>query len=256
MKLLFNRWFYVLQDKAGGEGAGGGGGAGGSAGGDAGGSGNKSGDADTATKLDAALKRADALEERLKKLEGNNSSGAGGGNGKGADGKDLADKAREEREAADKQNLNQSKLESALKFNLGSSQWLKDNATLLPKTIQGIFDQAAKENYANAIEKDQAVKTGIISEFFSIQANVDLLTPGLKAALDDFNKLTKNVKQERAQSIYDSVFEPAFDKLKSVKKAEQLSRGVVDPTDAEAAYKAKLIGVSKKHYLGEKQNGS
>ncbi len=252
MKLLFNRWFYVLQDKAGGDGAGGGGGAGSGAGGDAGGSGAKSGDSDTKAQLADALAKIGAFEERFKKLEGNNSGGAGG---KG-DSKDLSDKAREEREAADKSNLNQKQLESAINFNLKAPQWLKDNAALLPKTIQGIFDQAAKENYANAIEKDSAIKVGVVSEFFSIQENADLLTESQRSALEDFRKLTKNVKQERAQLIYDTIFEPTFEMLKRVKKAEQLRKGIVEPNDSENAYKNKLVGLSRKHYLGEKQNGT
>jgi len=240
MKLLFNRWFYVLQDEKG-EGEGGGG-----SGGDAG----KKAEGDANSKLDAALKRADALEARLAALEG---KGKNSNDGKDDD---LAEKARKEREASDKAGQNQKQLESALSFSLKSKDWLKDNAPLLPKTIPGIFEAASKENYSNAIEKDNAIKCGIVSEFFAVQENVDLLTASQRSALEDFNKLTKNVKQERAQLIYDTLFEPTFEMLKRVKKAEQLRKGVVEPSDAEAAYKAKMIGISRKHYLGEKQNGA
>lgn len=249
MRRLNGNWFYVLQDEAGKPAAGGGNGGGGGTGGNAGGA------PDIAAQLAAQTKRNDELEARLKTLEGGNSGG-----GKPApdpkDSADLAAKAKAEREAAEQTSNNERRLESALKFNLGSTQWLKDNASLLPKSIEGIFTAAAKENYANAIEKDSAIKAGIVSEFFSQQANVDRLTAAQKVALEDFNKLTKNVKQERAQSIYDTLFEPALETLKLVKKAEQLNKGIANPTDVEAGYKSRLIAGSRKHYLGDKQNGS
>lgn len=168
------------------------------------------------------------------------------------DDSDLADKARKEREAQDENNKKSKKLENALKFTLGASEWLKTNAALLPKTVEGIFSQAEKENYGSAIEKDSAIKVGIIAEFFTQQANVDLLTSNQKAALEEFNKLTKNIKQERAQDFYDSIFEPTFEMLKRIKKAEQIGKGLANQTDAESAYKDKLIKGSVKKYLGEK----
>lgn len=165
---------------------------------------------------------------------------------------DLAEKARRAREAQDKSGQNEKALEAALRFNMESKDWVKTNASLLPKTIEGIFTQAEKENYGSAIEKDGAIKAGIMSEFFAVQANLDLLTPGLKSQLEDFNKLTKNVKQERAQGLWSSVFEPAFAQLKSVEKAKQLSKGLANPSDAEAAHTEKMKAFSKKYYLGEK----
>lgn len=255
LKYLNGNWVSKVQDKAGegNQGGGGGSASGAGAGGAASGTQNNgSGDSgDYKTKFEEQAKRNDELEKRLKFLEGNR-----GNAGSGDDDGDLAAKARKEREQNDKSNLDQKKLESAVKFGLQSEQWLKDNASLLPKTIPGIFEQAAKENYGNAIEKDGAIKAGIIQEFFSQQSNLELLTPGPKSALEEFNKLTKNVKQERAQSIWDTVFEPTFEALKRQKKAEQLSKGIVDPSNAEAAYKDKMVGLSRKHYLGEKNNGT
>lgn len=192
-----------------------------------------------------------ALMARLEKLE------AGGKDQKKDDDSTLNDKVKKDQEAKDKQSKDSAELESALRFSLGSKDWLKTNSSLLPKEVEGLFNAAEKETYGSAIEKAQALKAGIIQSFFSIQANVDLLTPGLKSALEDYLKLTKNGKQERAQSIYDNVFEPAFEMLKRVKKAEQLrATGSTEGTDSETAYKNRMMALSKKHYLGEKSNGT
>lgn len=164
---------------------------------------------------------------------------------------DLLEKARKQREADDKKQADTKSLEAALKFNLNSAQFLKDHASLLPKDIADIFKSAEAEKFDTAIEKDAAIKAGIIQSFFSIQANLDLLTPGLKSSLEDYLKLTKTGKQEKAQQIYDSIFEPAFEMLKRVKKAEALQKG--HGTGNDDAYKQKLMAGSKKHYLGEKQ---
>lgn len=165
---------------------------------------------------------------------------------------DLIDKAKKQKEIDDKKTIDHKALESALKFSLKADEFLKTNQSLLPKDVSEIFKQAEKEKYDNAIEKDAAIKAGIIQSFFSVQTNLDLLTPSLKISLDDFLKLTKNGKQEKAQSIYDNIFEPAFEMLRRVKKAEALGKGFNSDDDGETAYKNKMIDLSKKHYLGAK----
>lgn len=165
---------------------------------------------------------------------------------------DLRDRARREREKSEKAKGREKQLESSLRFTMGTKDFLKNNESLLPKEASEIFAQADKENFGDAIEKDQAIKSGLMSSFFAVQANVDLLTAGQKAQLDDWLKLTKNGKQEKAQAMYDLVFEPALDKARSVKRAEALSKG--HGTGGDDAYKNRLMSGSKKHYLGDKAN--
>lgn len=165
---------------------------------------------------------------------------------------DLATKAAKERMQKEQNNSSQKRLESALKFTMQAPEWIKTNQSLLPKTIEGIFAQAEKENYGNAIEKDAAVKAGVVSEFFALQSNLDLLTESQKIALADFKALTKNDKQDKAHLVYEQIFEPTFEMLKRIKKAEMLNKGFANPSDAEASYKNKLMGISRKKYLGEK----
>jgi hypothetical protein len=165
---------------------------------------------------------------------------------------DLQTKAKLEREEKEKGSAREKKLESAIRFTMGSTEFLKQNEALLPKDASDIFRLADKENYADAIEKDQAIKSGLIQSFFQVQHNVDLLTPGQKSILDDYLRLTKTGKQEKAQYVYDMIFEPAFDTLKRQKKAEVLGRGHADTSDVQKGYKDRLMAGSKKHYLGEK----
>lgn len=196
-------------------------------------------------------KEIQALKDNNAKLMAEIEKLKGGGPPPPPPDKDLRDKAKDLRDKDDKEKLNTRALESALKFQLNSENWLKQNATLLPKDVPDIFKAAEKENYDSALEKDSAIKAGIVKSFFSVQSNLDLLTPGLKTILDDYLKLTNNGKLEKAQHIYDTIFEPTFDTLKRVKRAEALNKGYA-PGSTDDAYKQKLMKLSKKHFLGEK----
>jgi len=168
---------------------------------------------------------------------------------------DLAAKAKKEADLKAAKKVDSASLESALRFNLGSAEWLKTNAALLPKDIQSIFAQAEKETFDDAVQKASAIKSGVMQEFFKVQANLDLLTGPQKTTLEDWLKLTKNGKEEKAQQIFDVVFEPTFEMLRRVKKAEQVSQsGSRDSNQSEDAYKQKLINGSRQHYMGEKKN--
>ncbi len=234
-----------LMDKAGGDGGGSGGSGGGdgkSGGGDGKGAG---GNSDHAKTIEALQSQNKALEDRLAKLEK--------GPDKEKDDPDLQEKAKQARETKEKSEAGTKAIESALKFSLSAKDWLKTNSSLLPKDIEGIFSAAEKEHYDSAIEKDGAIKASVVQSFFSVQSNLDLLTPSQKTILEDFLKLTKNGKQEKSQGIYDQIFEPTFEMLKRVKKAEQLSKqGHATGTDGENDYKNRMMKLSKKHYLGEK----
>ena len=225
----------------------GGGGSGGS--GQGAGQGQGQGD-DSKKQLDDLRSMNTKLLERLEKLE----KTQGGGAGKDDDEGDLAQKAKLEREKKEKSQVDSKRLESALKYAIQVKDWAKTNASLLPKTIESILDQAEKEKYDVATEKDSAIKAGIISEFFALQANLDLLTESQKILVEDFAKLTKTSRHEKAHQMYEQIFEPTFEMLKRIKKAEQIGKGHSNQTDAENAYKEKLMNTSKKHYLRGAKN--
>lgn len=170
--------------------------------------------------------------------------------------RDLADRARAQRAKDDSDAARTRRIESAIKFDLQAENFVKQHEALLPKEVGDIFRQANQERFDGPIEKDAAIKAGLLQSFFAVQANVDLLTTGQKARLDDYLKLTKTGKQDRAQEMFEMVFEPAFEMLKRTKRAEALSKGHGVNTDTEAAYKKRLVESSRRHYLGEKANGA
>lgn len=163
----------------------------------------------------------------------------------------LNEIARKKREADDKDSGRIKRLESSIAFNMRSPEFLKANAQLLPAQVEDIFKAADKETYADQTEKADALKAGIIQAFFELQANVDLLTSGQKSQLDEYLKLTKTGKQEKAQATYDMIFEPALEMLKRTKKADALNKGHGDGTDE--SYKKRLMEGSMKHYRLEKK---
>lgn len=165
----------------------------------------------------------------------------------------LADKVRKDQEAKDALSKREKSLESAIGFTHASKDFLKSNLGLLPKTIEGVFAQAEKETYDSAIDKANAIKVEIVKEFFSIQSNLDLLTQTQKNEVELFLKLTKNGKQEKIESMYSMVFEPTLETLRKVEKARQLQIDPKNQTDSEKAFTDRMMKLSKKHYLGDKE---
>lgn len=168
---------------------------------------------------------------------------------------DLQAKAAKEKEESEKNNANAKKVENALKFNLSVANFVKENKDILTADIEGILKAAEKENYDTACNKANAVKVGMIGTFFSVQANMDLLTAAQKSQLEDFQKLTKNGKEEKAEHVFENIFEPAIEMLKKVKKAEELGKaksGFSSDSSVENDYKQRLINQAKKGHLKEK----
>jgi hypothetical protein len=165
---------------------------------------------------------------------------------------DLNDKVSRERKAAEDKKEETKKLEVALKFNMGLESFVKENSEILPSDIPEIVKAAEKEKYDTAIEKASAIRSAVMKSFFSVQAHVDLLTAAQKQTLEDWNKLTKNGREERSAFIYENLFEPALEMHKKIKKAEELGKsqsGFVSGNKVQDDYKQRLINLHKK---GEK----
>lgn len=167
---------------------------------------------------------------------------------------DLNDKARKSREAKGKQAEETKKLETALKFNLSVSDFVKSNKDLLPSEVEELLKESDKETYDSAIEKSDALKAGMVKAFFSVQANIDDLTSSRKAKIQDYLKLTPSGRAEKAADVFE-IFEDALETMKKVKKAQELGKasgGHSGGSKVENAYKEKLMNVSRKTHLGEK----
>jgi hypothetical protein len=164
---------------------------------------------------------------------------------------DLHSKAKKEKEESEKGNASAKQIEGAIKFNLGVADFVKNNKDILPAEVESILKVAEKENYDTANAKANAVKVGIIQSFFAVQANADTLTQAQKSQLEDFQKLTKNGKEDRAAHVYENIFEPAIEMLKKIKKAEEVGKarsGFSSGSSVENDYKERLMkGALKTH---------
>lgn len=179
------------------------------------------------------------------------------GDPKPTDDSDLLAKSKQKKDSEDELLAKTKQIESALSFNIKLKNFAEENKELLPSEFENILATAEKENYDSATKKANAIKSAVIQSFFSIQFNKEILTETQKKNLDDYLKLTKDSKEEKAGFIYENLFEPALETLKRVKKAEEVGKakgGLGTSTKAEDVYKAKLIEGSKKQYLGEKSN--
>lgn len=233
-----NSWkFFKLMDAAAGDGGSNGGGAGG--GGQGAGAAGSKDTTDWKAKFEESQKEIAALKSKETPPED-----AG-----------LAAKAKKDQEERERRQGDVRALESAVSFNVNSQTFLKDNAALLPKDAEEIFKLADKEKYDSPVEKASEVKAGLIHSYFSIQANLDLLTASQKTTIADFLKLSKTGRQEKAQQVFESIFEPTLESARRIKKAEQLAQaknGFGDGSDEP--YKQKLIAGSLKHYTGVTKN--
>ncbi len=171
--------------------------------------------------------------------------------------KSLNQKVEDDKQAKDLKEKDAKKLEAALSFNLLSDKFKEEHKSILPKDMTEIFAQAEKEKYDSPIDKANDTKSALIQSFFKIQANIDFLTPNQKSDIDDYLKLSKAGKSEKADEVYRNVFEPALSLLKQIKKVEELAKlrnGHSSPDDTDKMLTNKLIAASKSHHLGEKSN--
>lgn len=166
----------------------------------------------------------------------------------------LRDRVRKDREDRERVVTDQKAIETALAFTMGLDAFVSKNADLLPSEIGEIVKVANAETYDSASSKANAVKRSVIETYFSVQANREALTEFQKRDLDDYMKLTKTGREEKATSIYSNIFEPTLEMNRRLKKADEVRRGqsgVQTSTGTEAQYHQRLIAGSRKRYLGK-----
>lgn len=171
------------------------------------------------------------------------------------DDEDLSKKAEDAKKAELAKKSETRRQESAVRFNLTVSDFLKTNKEILPAEVDDIIKQAEKENFDTAMQKSAAIKVGIIQSFFKIKENHDRLTTSQRSAIDRFLNLTKNGKEEEAESIFENVFEPSLELTKAHRKAEEVSKareGHSNSSSGEIDYKNRLMEHSKKALIGGK----
>ena len=160
----------------------------------------------------------------------------------------LLDRSRNDQTTKDAVAKRDASLASAVAFDLQKATFLKDNESILPKEVGDIFKRADTERFETPIEKDSSLKASLIQSFFQVQENYDSLTPGQRSMLDEYLKLTNTGKQDKAQTTYDLVFEPALAIARGNKKAAALARGHHNVSDSDEAYRQKMFALGKKRY--------
>src|SRR4051812_7360177 len=128
----FFMWERHLMDEAGdGKGAGGGG------------AGDDKNKTDPTKEVETLKTSNAALLARLEALEGK----------KKTDEDDLLAKTKQMNQSEDKSKVDQKVLEASITFGLKSDEFLKNNASLLPKETSDLFKAADKESYDSPIQK-------------------------------------------------------------------------------------------------------
>lgn len=261
MKFLYGMMNFKM-DKAGGEGGNGGGGGGANGGGqggngnnDGGNGGGQGGNGDIAAQLKALQDRVTAQDNELKTLRGkNNSGGNGGGNNNEVDLREQAEKERREKES----KAGEIKaVESAVKFNLGLKEFVEKNKELLPKEVSDILRLSDRETYGSEVARANALKAAFMQSYFLVQDNLADLTAAQKESVAQFLKLSQTGREAKAAELYDTVFEPALEVQRKVKKASELIRAkngyASTGSGAMDSYKQKLLEAAQRGIINRKK---
>lgn len=175
---------------------------------------------------------------------GGNSGNTGGG---GGDGDDMRDRNRRDNEQRETAQREQARVESAVTFNLTLGKWCDDNKELLPAEIPEILKRSATENFESASAKAAELRSAIILSFFDLQENEDLLTASQKASLANYKKLSRTAKIEKAADFYETIFEPTFESLRKIRRAQDLNAG--GQSSQNTALRDRLIKQGQEVYL-------
>lgn len=118
----------------------------------------------------------------------------------------------------------QSKIVKAAKFNLRFETFLKEYAGVIPEDAKEIAKTASVDNYPNEVERSAAIKDALMQSFFKESDNLKFLSDAQKAKWKTFLALGTAGRAEEAESIYDSVFEPAVNHARSIRQAQLTNR--------------------------------
>jgi hypothetical protein len=166
--------------------------------------------------------------------------------------KGLKQEVEDENKKRESEAANQKSIEDAILFISKSNDFIKDNKELLPKDFEDILNIAGKKTYGSKIEHANAVRAGMIQSFFSIQENIDLLTPSQKSEVETYLKLTESAKEQNASKVYLNIFEPTFGMIQRIEKAKQVAKaksGHATGSEVDQAYEKRMHEQSVKYYL-------
>lgn len=197
----------------------------------------------------AEIARLRRENEELKRKQ------ASGGGGGGGDGDDTVDKFRKQKAEDDRKAQEVREVERAVRFNLTCDEFIAANKALLPEEMEGIISRAKSEKYESDVKRSAAFRAAILKSYFSVQANVDSLTASQKATIENWKGLTQAERESRSADVYESIFEPAIEAAKKVRKAEEVGRarsGMASETAHGIALRDKIRNASRARYMREK----
>jgi hypothetical protein len=195
---------------------------------------------DESSKIAALEAKIDALSKLLDK-------------GQGED-KDLKNKVEDDKAKKETDQARDREIENAALF-VNDKTFADDTAGLLGENTAAIFEKAKTENYGSTLERANDLRASLIEDAFSIQENLDQLTPSQRAKIESFNKSTRPKKQELAGSLFCEILEPFIQLQKAKAKAEEVRKaagGLGTKTSDEQEYEKKLVDHARKNYKLDK----
>lgn len=173
---------------------------------------------------------------------------------------DLGKKAEKDRKALEDAKGKTRRIQQALKFEMSLPEFTKANKGIVPADFEGILERAGKENFDDAVAKAIAIKSSFLSTFFTVKENYESLTASQKEVVDGFLGQTKIGREEQAEKLYETIFEPALESIKKVRKAEQLNRARNGFSDGGSSvikdYEQRIIKQSEAAYQKKKKGAA
>lgn len=169
--------------------------------------------------------------------------------------KSDADKVRGALEEKARQEAATARMQSAIKFNLGVSQFVADNKDLLGELAEGLVKVVNEKQFSDEERKAAALKKNLLEDFFSRQENMDAVPEELKARVMAFKALADDEKEKRAPDYWDTLTLTLGQKKMAaqVAAAQRARAGRFEETnDAVKQYNDRVFA-KRAHYFGEKE---
>ena len=116
-----------------------------------------------------------------------------------------ADKVRAELEAKAQKEAETARMQDAIKFNLGVSQFVADNKDYLGKLAEGLVKTVNEKQFSDEVRKAAALKKNLLEDFFSLQENIDAAPEELKPRILSFKALADDDKEKQAAQFWDTL---------------------------------------------------
>lgn len=156
----------------------------------------------------------------------------------------AAKKAREEE---------RTRLQNAIKFNLGIAKYVEENKDFLTAIAGTIVSKVNEKQFSDEEAKSLNMRKNLLEDFFSQQANIDAAPEELKPRIMAFKALAEDEKERQAAKNWD-LLQLVVDRKKLTAQVEAAKRarqgGYEETNDLVKDYNAKVFA-RKSQYLGE-----